>query len=195
MNDQMAVRARPPCCRHRCRRLRRNGRACVFVFVCALHNASSFAFVFACVVCGGPVPNSSKYGHNKGVIGIATSGASGFWLVHSAPAFPGVSGGSMQPYPDTAVRYGQSFLCISLNTAGLADIVTPLRLFRPQFYAVSLSSAVVSTLPSLADVCMNGVYDSKANGAYIGITSVGGTSFTAFGKNAAWVRRQCDGFD
>ena len=32
-------------------------------------------------------PDSSKYGHTKGIIGVSKDVATGFWLVHSVPKF------------------------------------------------------------------------------------------------------------
>ncbi len=41
-----------------------------------------------------PGPNSSKYGHNKGVVGVSNDTATGFWLVHSVPQAFGVTNGT-----------------------------------------------------------------------------------------------------
>ncbi len=53
-----------------------------------------------CAMCamathGATGPNSSKYGHNKGVVGIDNDTASGFWLVHSVPQSFGVTNGTL----------------------------------------------------------------------------------------------------
>ncbi|CAB4066421.1 Ribose-phosphate pyrophosphokinase 3,Phosphoribosyl pyrophosphate synthase-associated protein 2,Ribose-phosphate pyrophosphokinase 4,Ribose-phosphate pyrophosphokinase 5,Ribose-phosphate pyrophosphokinase,Ribose-phosphate pyrophosphokinase 1,Phosphoribosyl pyrophosphate synthase-associated protein 1,Ribose-phosphate pyrophosphokinase 2,Ribose-phosphate pyrophosphokinase A [Lepeophtheirus salmonis] len=54
----------------------------------------------------------SEKGHTKGVLFMDAT--SGFWLIHSAPKFP--NSPDKYRYPHTALRYGQSFLCISFNT-------------------------------------------------------------------------------
>lgn len=66
-------------------------------------------------------PNKTSIGskgHTKGVV-MADNGG-GFWLVHSVPHFPAV--GSNYFYPNSAAVYGQSFLCISLNSANLNNV-------------------------------------------------------------------------
>ena len=55
-------------------------------------------------------------GHTKGV--LATSSEYGFWLVHSVPKFPELSGSDYK-WGSASADYGQTFLCISMS---LADI-------------------------------------------------------------------------
>ena len=56
-------------------------------------------------------------GHTKGVVALGDQ--RGFWLVHSVPKFPPVAG--KYGYPRTGHMYGQTFLCITLETAANAD--------------------------------------------------------------------------
>ena len=56
-------------------------------------------------------------GHTKGV--VALGDRRGFWLVHSVPKFPPEAG--KYGYPRTGHMYGQTFLCITLETAANAD--------------------------------------------------------------------------
>ncbi len=63
--------------------------------------------------------SSSKYGHAKGVVGLADDGT-GFWLVHSVPAFPSLAAPRVYaPYPSSGVRNGQAMLCVSLNATSI----------------------------------------------------------------------------
>lgn len=57
---------------------------------------------------------SSTLGHSKGMT-VADNGT-GFWLVHSVPKFPYLpyQENNTYAYPETAVKYGQSFLCVSM---------------------------------------------------------------------------------
>ena len=43
-------------------------------------------------------PNSSKYGHTKGVLGVADDAATGFWFVHSVPKFAANFNGTYEGY-------------------------------------------------------------------------------------------------
>lgn len=52
-------------------------------------------------------------GHSKGV--VVANNSLGFWLVHSVPKFPQTPyQKNSYAYPKTAVKFGQSFLCISM---------------------------------------------------------------------------------
>ncbi|PSN49987.1 hypothetical protein C0J52_08765 [Blattella germanica] len=64
---------------------------------------------------------TSQLGHTKGV--LMTNESGGFWLVHSVPHFPPSPNSTMlYSYPLTGTHYGQSFLCISLNSSQI-DLV------------------------------------------------------------------------
>lgn len=52
-------------------------------------------------------------GHSKGIV-VANNG-SGFWLVHSVPKFPQLPNqNNSYTYPRTGIKFGQSFLCMSM---------------------------------------------------------------------------------
>ena len=57
--------------------------------------------------------------HSKGVLGLDTM--SGFWLIHSVPKFPPFAKDGYS-YPETAQRYGQSFLCVTFKMLTFNDI-------------------------------------------------------------------------
>lgn len=69
----------------------------------------------------------SDVAHQKGVLFF--DGSSGFYLIHSAPQFPASKG--PYSYPDTAVNYGQSFLCLSLKADSIQSVITDLTITRP----------------------------------------------------------------
>ena len=58
----------------------------------------------------------------------------------------------------------------------------------PQFYNVSFTSTVRSSLPVLTSVCVNGEYDKTAAYGVASLVSVAGKEFTVFSKTGAWVR-------
>lgn len=63
----------------------------------------------------------STLGHSKGV--VVGDSESGFWLVHSIPKFPYLPyQKNSYTYPKTAVKFGQSFLCISMVAKELDNI-------------------------------------------------------------------------
>ncbi|VVC89541.1 unnamed protein product [Leptidea sinapis] len=64
-------------------------------------------------------------GHTKGV--ILGDKFTSLWLVHSVPRFPPVPdihglNTSSYSYPSSGMRYGQSFLCVSVQTSTLNQI-------------------------------------------------------------------------
>lgn len=59
-------------------------------------------------------------GHSKGI--VVADNSTGFWLVHSVPKFPQLpyQNNNSYSYPNTGIKFGQSFLCVSM-TAGELD--------------------------------------------------------------------------
>jgi deoxyribonuclease-2 len=59
-------------------------------------------------------PVTFTKGHSKGT--VVADNSSGLWLVHSVPLFPQLpyQNNNSYTYPKTGVRYGQSFLCMSM---------------------------------------------------------------------------------
>lgn len=70
-------------------------------------------------------------GHTKGV--IAFDGESGFWMVHSVPRYPPMVADGYG-YPPTGHRYGQMYLCITLNASTVDDIGLQLRYNNPHIH-------------------------------------------------------------
>ncbi|KAG8179968.1 hypothetical protein JTE90_016301 [Oedothorax gibbosus] len=85
--------------------------------------------------------NGTSKGHLKGV--VAFDGKSGFWLVHSIPKAFSPTG---YAYPDNALSYGQSVLCVTLTVHSLDEICNQLLHTRPFIYASRLTDPVASFL-------------------------------------------------
>lgn len=56
-------------------------------------------------------------GHAKGVVAGDKTG--GFWMVHSVPNYIFSTKTNKYTYPDTGLKFGQSFLCITLKPKDL----------------------------------------------------------------------------
>ena len=61
--------------------------------------------------------DSSRFGHNKGVLAFDTASKTAFWLLHSWPKFAD-PGATEMPTP----IYGQTFLCLPLDMATASRI-------------------------------------------------------------------------
>jgi deoxyribonuclease-2 len=78
---------------------------------------------------------SSSYGHSKGVVAAGGEARSGLWIVHSTPKFPASSGRAEWYFPESELKFGQTFLCLSLGSAAQLDAVgAQLQLTRPFVY-------------------------------------------------------------
>nr|XP_022912812.1 plancitoxin-1 [Onthophagus taurus] len=125
----------------------------------------------------GTNPNSNR-GHTKGVVLGNKEG--GLWLIHSVPRFPPPN--PIYSYPQTGTIYGQSFLCISLNSKGLNEIGTQLLYNEPHIYAKNIPSDYLMTYPLLNDVINNVPIANPPWYNLKNITSIDGTVFTSFAK-------------
>jgi hypothetical protein len=96
-------------------------------------------------------PSSGSYGHTKGqLMWSATGGGRGFWLIHSVPklAESPVNGGKSYSYPPTAIIYGQSFLCISLNLKGIDTAFVQMQYNNPQVYGKKWVASLAPVMPN-----------------------------------------------
>ena len=98
-------------------------------------------------------PNGDKWGtawgHFKGVVASEKSG--GFWLIHSAPRYPETVENGYDGYPDFATRYGQSFLCTSLDSDTINTVGIQMQMARGHIYDSNVPSFVNDTMPDFAD--------------------------------------------
>lgn len=67
-------------------------------------------------------PATFTKGHSKGT--VVADKSSGFWLVHSVPKFPQLpyQNNNSYTYPKTGIKYGQSFLCMSMTAEELDKV-------------------------------------------------------------------------
>lgn len=119
-------------------------------------------------------------GHTKGVLGA--NNETGFWLVHSVPKFPPPRNISQYKYPNTAKRYAQSFLCITVDIENLNMIGKQLIYNEPQFFTLDVPEILVNMLPNFKNL-LNGVkITSPPYWNLETITTLGGTEFKVFAK-------------
>uniref|UniRef100_A0A336LWG3 CSON003579 protein n=1 Tax=Culicoides sonorensis TaxID=179676 RepID=A0A336LWG3_CULSO len=86
-------------------------------------------------------------GHTKGV--MASDDKTGFWLIHSVPHFPPELENGTYNYPLTGHTYGQSFLCITMNSVELNKAGEQLLYNEPHIYSSRAPSEFRSVLPNL----------------------------------------------
>lgn len=128
-------------------------------------------------------------GHTKGYAAVANDG-SAFLVVHSIPKFPTGPGNAskyigMEP---NAWMYGQSVLCLTLNSSTLADILVQMQLNAPQVYDWSASASVPAAAAAAAAIIAlgNGVINSAATCNSTVYETQGGARFTYFAKSNQW---------
>lgn len=118
---------------------------------------------------------SSSYGHTKGV--LASDSSSGIWIVHSTPHFPSGSGKSGFYFPDSEIKYGQTFLCMSISKSSVDDVAGQLLYTHPYVYKSTFSSSTSGNIGKVLD--KDFITEAGSNIATIG-------KFTSLAKNAAW---------
>ena len=140
----------------------------------------------------------STRGHIKGVTMFDAQG--GFWIIHSVPRY--------SPYPadgysyvPSGVRYGQSYICVSLDRANMAKVGTQLRHMQPLLYTnvIPANLRTVRTGSPPPDACarlrrrhaMAGV---SRHGQGVGAGFHQGRLHLPAGLCDAWVRRAALGW-
>lgn len=129
---------------------------------------------------------SSSYGHSKGLVAIdATGSGEGFWLTHSTPKFPASSGSAQFYFPETEIKYGQTFLCMKLSSkTDIENVGAHLQIIKPFLYFSTMDKASLSSFPNILSV-LNGDWITKA-GTVVNDITVGSTTMTTLSKNTAW---------
>ncbi|KAK6039603.1 deoxyribonuclease II [Cooperia oncophora] len=89
----------------------------------------------------------SYRGHSKGV--VVFDDETGFWMIHSVPNFPSLSSYS---YPATGIKFGQTFLCLSLPTRFLGDVGDHLRYLQATPFFYNLPNQFSERFPVLVNI-------------------------------------------
>jgi len=113
---------------------------------------------------------------------------SAFWLIHSTPKFSpkGVYG-----YPETGIKMAQTLLCITLESADVAQLIAR-QMFvaqQPNVYLASEIPADLQKLPNDGRVKL--IQNQAAQGTtpvqcVVPFNSKGGTKFMSIAKNKTW---------
>eukprot|EP00825_Cyclidium_porcatum_P048509 TRINITY_DN816_c0_g1_i6.p1 TRINITY_DN816_c0_g1~~TRINITY_DN816_c0_g1_i6.p1 ORF type:complete len:461 (+),score=50.16 TRINITY_DN816_c0_g1_i6:30-1412(+) len=126
------------------------------------------------------------FAHQKGFLGFDLNG-DGFILVHSAPNFVTVIDKKVQlTYPSTSLRYGQHFMCITIDSFDVYDKYAELLLIdRPYVYNSSIPSSVQKLVPNLVTLLDINQRGSAQSGVQT-FQSAGGLYFTKFAKSGEY---------
>lgn len=120
------------------------------------------------------------YGHTKGV--VAFDEQSGFWLIHSAPRFPTHKTEGYK-WPTTLNKYGQTFLCISLQTENALDEIGKQLLYNyPDIYDYALPTMFKSRYRNMAAAIAKRHVKTSPWKRETVLKSIGGRKFYSFAK-------------
>ncbi|XP_053951303.1 deoxyribonuclease-2-alpha [Anastrepha ludens] len=122
--------------------------------------------------------SSTPKAHAKGL--LATDGESAIWLVHSVPRYPEIP---VYKYPLTGGRYGQSFLCMSLQDTEVDKVATQLRLMVPLIYYTRTPEAVLARFPILQQVVKGKWQKEAPYQNKVKLETLDGTKFKSFAKS------------
>ncbi|KAL4715674.1 hypothetical protein ACJJTC_006253 [Scirpophaga incertulas] len=126
-------------------------------------------------------------GHTKGV--LLGDKFSSLWLVHSVPRFPPVPdtqsfNTTTYDYPTTGLKYGQTFLCMSIQTSTVNQIATQLKYNEPLISYYHIPQDIENELPNLVDVVHNKTVDTSPWYHIESFETLVGRKFLSFAKSA-----------
>jgi deoxyribonuclease-2 len=126
---------------------------------------------------------SDTSGHAKGVIGADADG--GFWLTHSMPKFPLLTGVAAFSWAagGASTTYGQNFLCISVDAAELEEAAAGVAHIDPLIYASAVPAGLSRVYPVLAGVVAGA---RVAGAAKVAVSNTAGNAFSYFAKSGSW---------
>lgn len=91
-------------------------------------------------------------------------------------------------YPRTGAEYGQSFLCISLDTSNLNAVGTQLQYNQPEIYYQNIPNTLKSSLPALADAATNITIQKAPWFHSKTLVTKKGTEFVSFAKSKQFAK-------
>jgi deoxyribonuclease-2 len=119
-------------------------------------------------------------GHTKGVIAFDTASKTAYWLLHSWPKFAD-PGATNDPTP----KYGQTYLCISLDLATAGKIAAQMANHQePQVYFPR--AANLPKTDPLYQLSQPLKPNPPADSNVIDLKSIGGLPFKVIAKNREW---------
>jgi deoxyribonuclease-2 len=127
-----------------------------------------------------PGKDDGALGHTKGVLAFDTETKTGYWLLHSWPKFS-----EPNPKADPTPKYGQTYLCLSLNLDTLQAIASQMIDHQqPQTYLNRINSLdKASPLYKLSQrINANAVGNSNV----LDLKTAGGMKFKVIAKNRLW---------
>ncbi|XP_065366066.1 plancitoxin-1 [Calliphora vicina] len=128
-------------------------------------------------------------GHTKGV--IATDGLTGIWLVHSVPKFPSIP---RYEYPSTAAHYGQSFLCITLNSTEMEKIGEQLLFNEPNIYYDRVPVTLSDKFPHLEQAIQKQWIRTEPFNNILDLKTLQGSIFKSFAKTSQFNKELYEDF-
>ncbi|XP_072301464.1 plancitoxin-1-like [Eucyclogobius newberryi] len=110
----------------------------------------SFGFLSYNDQSPGASANPKMFGHSKGVVLGDSGSKTALWLTHSTPQFP-FRRNQNHFYPDTGIKNGQSFMCVSLPFTDLEKVGEHLKNIREFPFDYDLPSGFPQELRDAAD--------------------------------------------
>jgi deoxyribonuclease II len=141
--------------------------------------------------------DNDTLGHCKGVLAFDTGSDTAFWLLHSTPRYPMLS---RAEFPDSLggivdkedeVKYGQTFLCITLPDCGAAAQIAAQMVHQhePQVYSSNLPAGLDDphhALHALWQLTQPIVVSDATAPCDVDFRSKGGHPFRLIAKNRHW---------
>ena len=128
--------------------------------------------------------DNAHLGHTKGVIAFDTESKTAFWLLHSWPKYLNPEASAKE---DPTPKYGQTYLCISLDLDTANQIAAQMIHHQePQVYFPR--TANLPATDPLYILSQPLEPKQKADGDSIDVKSKGGMSFKVIAKNREWNR-------
>ncbi|XP_050054148.1 cell-death-related nuclease 7 [Aphis gossypii] len=139
-------------------------------------------------------PATFTKGHSKGT--VVADKSSGFWLVHSVPKFPQLpyQNNNSYTYPKTGIKYGQSFLCMSMTAEELDKVGNQLINNEVMVYGSHFGGDLKSTYPDLYNATLPHKIVKNGGVRLQPLRSIEGFEFLSISKNRHFGKDLYDGY-